>query len=926
MGKILECIYAYICKRNYVGEGSGDKIYTVTKDLSESDKSVLSKVSSDYGRTDLAKIDCEIGVSLDSKNVTPDFRLMSYVYVPKVKGDYNAFICASLRESLRDKSIRGSKELTHLIAFDEIKEDFYVVDMVGHHYFDKHKDIKISASQNKKENDGADLVCEVDPGELDPLSWDAFSSTNLLASHVCNGGKRRAIAEFLHGLLVSVRDEKTLYVAYDPKKDYETFLEYLKVVLKMLPASVANKLSFATALGKASEVKFNICGIPTRNKEYIEYLREKGNVIRIVGASHDYLEVDKGPFASFVENASEEVLQEWLESSSRYYDIINTVNDMDTAISLYINSIGKKFDSDNPIQSLRDVSSCIKVVDEKFDLIFDIDGELRSQIEGVGNQLKPIRGFLRAYEVEDIKEYLVEPIISLYKKCLRKAEKEEAESVLSWLKDVLAGETVNLEEKYYEVLSYCGETVKSELGADYVNFVRLIEKNWNKYESFFDRYLDDLRYKEASSRIALSFLDIYLNEFESINTSKRAMREYFAKKYLQNNPEKFEEIVKIVFSRAKLREGLGYIFEILKDNKVKEELLDNRISFICDYIKDNNLLDNALKYVRNKYTQQTEENKILDKVFERLLEYYFAVPESECSLSDIYDLFKKAKMLLGDASISLNGFVFKEYNNLVLVPNYKRALEKARFEAWNDGVAEEYVSFVKQLKAPNIIKSINQDAISAIEEVLKKYDSYKTQVEYEKEILGCRIDFVVREFLLLKNKTIYNMLVNYVGASKLKSDLQAANIQGKVYENPEFLKIAEKEARDFLSNKESKKKKTFCQEVRFERKRIKRNLGVVSRDLLGGLLGSSIFAVIMAIIAGVLGSVIYLNVADSYFKGIYDLFVGITLVVSFALCWTNYKNRRLKNMFLASTWQSLLFILSTMGIFTLVQFILGFLL
>ena len=38
MGKILECIFAYVCKSNYVGEClPADQIYTITKNSSEKD-------------------------------------------------------------------------------------------------------------------------------------------------------------------------------------------------------------------------------------------------------------------------------------------------------------------------------------------------------------------------------------------------------------------------------------------------------------------------------------------------------------------------------------------------------------------------------------------------------------------------------------------------------------------------------------------------------------------------------------------------------------------------------------------------------------------------------------------------------------------------------------------------------------------------
>ncbi|MBQ7761361.1 MAG: Rab5-interacting family protein [Clostridia bacterium] len=933
MGKILECIYAYICKCNYVGACSpADQIYTLTKDSSEKDKSVLAEAIRNVGRVELAKIDVKNGVCLYPNGVDSNYDLMSYTYLPTRNGGYNTFSCASLRKSLRNKSIRGSKELTHVITFDEIDEDFYVVDMVKHSYFSKHKDIALNESESI-ELDNEDIVCEVKPNELDELFLDSFFSRSLSASDVSRFDKKsiKTIAEFSHALLTSVKENKVLYVVYNPE-EYDEFLEYLKIVLKMFPATVANQLSFVTALGKTSRINYNICGIPTSDSEYISSLRSKGNVIKITGLDgDDYLGGDKGTFASFLEKASTETLEDWLDSlDRRYYRSIHTLSDMDMVASLYTNTVGKEFDVDNPKQSLSDVSYCIEVVADNFDIISKIDGELESQIEGIDRQLTPICGAFGEYSTRDIEEYLIKPIIALYNQCISRKAKE-SEGVLGWLKHILIGvprQNRALERKHYEKFFDCHNKINSLLGPNYVHFISSIEANWRDWEPFFNNYLNEPNYLEDSSEISLSFLEIFLGDLSNVKHSRVMLRNYFVSHFLQKNPEKFEKIVKIIFSHGNdgLHEKLAYILDTaIKSNLDKEDLLNNHIRFLCDYIKDNNLLDEAIKYVSDRYAKQRNEDKILDKIFKNLLGDYFVVPNKN-NFNDIYNAFCKAKKLLGEnPRIALSKLVFEGYAETVLKPNYKEALKKVRFENWDDAIVEKYRYFVSQLKSSSIKDSIPQEIVSAIEETLDKHDTYKAQTKREDEIIRCRIDFVVREFLLLKNKTIYNMLVKYIGADKLKSDLQVANIRGMAYKHPEFLKFAENEVRSFLCDKNEEHRKSFCDEVREERKRIVRNIGVVSKDLLGGLIGSSIFAVIMAIIAGILGAVIYTNVAGSYFKGIYDLFVGMTLVVSFILCWTNYKNRRLKNMFLISTWQSLLFILSTMGVFTLVQCLLALL-
>lgn len=926
---MLECIFAYICKSNYAGECvPADQIYTITRNSTEKDVAILTEAIQSIGRTELAKIDAQNGVSLNSRNIDPNFDLLSYTYLPAKKVNYNTFSCASLRGSLRNKNIRGSKELSHVIVFDEIKEDFYVVDMLKHKYFSAHKDIQLNESKSI-EAANEDLVCEVQPDELDELSWDNFYSRPLSASDISRLGKKslKAVSELIHALLLSVREDKTLYVVYNPE-EYDEFLEYIKIVLKLFPATVANKFSFVTALGKTSRVNVNICGVPTSDADYISSLRSDGNVIKITGLDVDYLSGYKGSFASFLENASLEAFEDWLDSSVRYRDSIHYVTDIDMAAALYTNIIGKDFDINNPKQSLRDVSSSIKVIIDKFNIISMIDNELESQVAGVTSQLKYVCGAFDEYSTFDIEELLIEPILTLYDKCLLRSEKE-GESILLWLKYVLfglTGQSKELERRHYELFSACYKKVKHSLGNNYVHFINIIENDWTQLKPFFDNYLNEPNYAEISAEISLLLLDNFLNDLSNIKRSKAIVRDYFVLQFLQNNPEKFEEIVKIIFTynEDNLHEVLTYIFEtVIKVNADKKDLLNDRISFLCDYIGGAGLLNQAIEYVRNRYAKQYSDDEVLDSVFRKLLNDYFVISNKD-SFSEIYNAYNKAQKLLGEnSSTGLKKFVFESYANSVLIPNYEIALKRIRFEAWDDAEGEKYRFFVSQLKSSTVKGIIPKNIVLALESVLDKYDSYKIQTKRENEILKARIDFVVRDFLLLESKTIYKLLLKYIGTDKLMSDLQVANIKENPYNHPDFLKFAENEVVNYLRDKDSNDKTAFCNEVRTERKRIVRNIRVDGQDFLGGFIGSVIFSILMALVAFLIGTVVYTNIASSYFKSVYVVFVGVTLIVSFILYWTNYKDRRLRNIVLTSTWQSLLFLLSTMGIFTLVQCLLG---
>ena len=63
-------------------------------------------------------------------------KLLKCSYFPKINDDYGALCCASLRKSLKNKSIRGSKELSHVVLFDSIPNGVYAIDSNS---FDKYK-------------------------------------------------------------------------------------------------------------------------------------------------------------------------------------------------------------------------------------------------------------------------------------------------------------------------------------------------------------------------------------------------------------------------------------------------------------------------------------------------------------------------------------------------------------------------------------------------------------------------------------------------------------------------------------------------------------------------------------------------------------------------------------------------------------------
>ncbi len=929
MGKLLEYIFAYICKTNYLGECSpADQIYTITKNISEKDISIAHQAVHNVGRVDLYKIDMQRGVSFSSVKAVPNYDMLSYTYLPAQNGEYGAFSCASLRETLKDKSIRGSKELSHVIAFNEVKEGFYFVDMFNHRRFSEYKDISLNEAESIS-TDNEDLVCEVKPAMLEEINWDTFYSRPLISSDISNLGRRalKVIAEFVHALLISLKERKTLYLVYNPE-EYSEVLNYLRVVLKLFPASIANSLSFITALGKTSRVNVDICGIPTSDAEYISSLRSEGNVIKITGLDVKYLDGEKGAFARFLENASIDDFNSWIIASERYSKFINSFADIDVILSLYLNIKGKEFDVENPKESLKDVSNCIRLVIDKFEAILKIEGEIEHQITGVSAQVKQICGAFEQYSINEIDKYLIEPIVELYNKCNLGAQ-AHAKKLLLLLRYVLfgiPGQSSGLERKHYETLSVYFKKIQQKLGNNYHKFIDVIENDWTELKAFFDNYLNESAFAEPSATIMESLLDYFLYDFSNTKRSSVTIRDYFVSHFLKKNPEKFDRVIKVIFEHAKdgLDDELNYIFDtVIRINENNRDLVNAYVKFLCNYVKKAGLLSETLTYVRNRYANQFSEDGILNSVFKLLLADHLAIANKN-SFDDIISSYNKTQALLGEnSSVSLKRFVYETYVNSILIPNCENALKQVRFENFSEEDKSRYHAFVEQLGLPPISEFVPEKILKAIEEFLVQYNSYKSQTKLEDKVLEERIEFVVREFLLLERKTIYKLLCDYVGKKVLLDDLKEANILGTPYKHPNFLEFAEKEALKYLNDENAKNKLKFCNEIKRKRKMVIRDvLGGVVKDLLFGLIGSAIFAAIMALIAGLVGGIVYTNVANSHFKTAYVVFTLLTAIASFVLFWANYNDRRLRNVYLMSAWQSLLFIISTLGVFTLVQYIL----
>jgi hypothetical protein len=900
-----------------------DQLYTLTKNTTQSDVDMLSSAVQAVGRVELSKIDSKNGVKLSTNNIIPNFDISSFSYFPKINNEYGALCCASLRKTLKNKNIRGSKELSHVVLFDSIPDGVYAIDLIRSNHFKNYNDIELDEVASVA-NGNEDLVCEVKPNEMPQITFDIFSSEGLKIEDITNAGSKtlQRVAEIFHALIVSKCDKKPLYIVYN-LEDYKTLLNYLTIALKLMPASVANKFSFVTCLGKTSRVNFDICCIPTCDKEYISTLKSEGNVIIVTGLESMCVNEEKGAFANFLSRCKQSDFKQWLLSLYRYTPYITSIENMDDIAILYNNTLEHEFNSDNPLASLRELNVAMRVVSDKYELITKIDNELDIQLDGISRQLDFTLGAVQRYSIDDIKRYIIEPFFDLFDKC--KNNDDIVSKLYGWLKRVLFGDSsqsVELEKKHFEIVSRCFQYIREKLGDNYASFIAYIGQCWDGLSEFFNKYLKEAIYSEASSSVVLSLLSCLLPNLTNTRMFSPDMRDYLAKIYLQNNPDRFDKIVQSVFLSLKTDHyaEFNYIFNKILKYEAEDRIITARIKYLGQYFSECGLLNESMNYVKERFLTQVSEDKIIRETFTVLLSYYIVISR-ERDFASLCNTFETAKNLVGEnPTASLQGFIFGYWNEKIVVPNYINAFRSIRFENISKADVEIYKDTLAYLKSSGLRGIISVDFIKAFEKFINEYNGYIMQKDRERCLLNERINFVAREISLLDNKTILRILNKYIGEDKVSEGLQAENITN-IKKDRHISDFAKDETEKYLKDPNSTRRVEFCSEVRAERTANFKDYRIISRDIFNNVVGSSIFTVIMTVVAALLSLIIYNRVVDSYFKNIYFIFVLAIAIFSEIIYWSNYKDRRLRNVLVMSIWQMLLIILATLGVYALIQFV-----
>ena len=939
MAKIFECIYAYLYRNNYLGEcGQADGVYTVTEGLEYADEDMLHMVvSQKIPRLNLANVDEEEGVCLNARDeIRTDYKTESFSYYPDIAGAGVVAFCRSgLRESLKDKAIRGSKEITHALLIEGMPSDFYAVDLMESSVFFAHKDIPLTDTQKVG---GEDYVTEEVPSRLKPLAMENFRARSLRAQDIFNedDDALKVIAEILHAVITAKKQKKTAYFVYNTE-DAQTAKKYIYFALKLLPARLANKISFVTYCGDTGFTAADICGVPTSDGEYISELKRGAFVVELrMQRAYTNATEQKGAFTEFLHKASEYDLEKWLRESMAYAAYIRSFEDLDYLTLLYLNRTNKE-ESPDVERALARVADSLEMLGKNFELVAKINKELFYQLESLAKPIQVVKGGAYTLSSEILMRKVILPLVRLYNDCKAQGAEEET-AVLEYLYSLLFSVDTGNEQalqKRYELLSGYREYIKKELGANFKAFVSYMEKTWRDTQRFFDGYFAENKYREQATTVCIDFLHILLANVERERDNYAYIRDYFVNAYLETNSDSIGKLFIILFGESRLSyEGqFRYVFErFFRVSGIDATLQRDWLEAFCVFVAENNLLESAVAYYRSIYTLQPESTEVIEPVLSRLLQFYIQAPKQN-TIEGLYESFAVVKKLLGEnAGAGLQKFLYADFFKRIVAPVYEDIFEKARFETFTEETLRQCTQLREEFSKPYLAAVGGKAFADTITKKLDAYEVFCTQSRRETDLEEFRIEFVLREFLSFDFKTIFRMLADVVGEEALLARMQTANIPLRGYKkNPNFYEFARSVASEYLEDRQIdksaeeqakalKEKVDFCTKVRDIKNKKNKQYRLNRRtDVDNALISSTVFSVLAALLAGVIGRIICGVVGGGYFIGIYIIFALVMFPIAELSYWSNFKDRRLRNNMVQAAWQTVAAFIVLIGLFVGVQ-------
>lgn len=902
MNEIYECIYAYIYENNYSRERRpGQQIYTLSSGMSGDKVSAMRSAVGELGKAGLAQVDKTDGVRYRAEpEPEVDYGTVSYSYIPETASGYAVVARTNLRRSLKGKKLRGHHELAHAYMLRGIPDGAYAADYAFSDVYDGFTDIELDTGVEIPQ--GADYVVEKVPDTLDACDGARFESTAMSVDELAGlgDGARTAISEILCAAIAAKRDGKTAYVVYNPE-DAELAREYIRAALKTMPADIANKFSFITCYDCASDIKRDICGVPTCDDDYIKSLSSKGYCVQIQGGGAVGCGLNKTAFTAFFEHADYADLERWYASAPDYFAQVRKIADLDSVMTLFENKTVRSASAEATRKMAELVCGC-------FDSVTRIHGELNEQLSAVSANVERLCG---EYAVSSAPEVfgLITTLSLLYARCKPRFVDfaDEVMRLVFRLTFGYGGQSEEARDKHFKFVAEWYGHVKSVLAADYGEFVKQAEREPDLMREFFAEFMLDANYADRAASVALDLLSVLLDDVETRFGARAELRDMLTERYVcAVAPKQTVALFERVFASrsgrtAKFDFALNKVLGVLAVDRNRQSAVREQFTkFVAD-----NYIEDGVPYFCNAFSS-VGNAEVIEAVLGGLLKKYIA--RDEASPEGMYRAYEKLNDLRCriHAGTALSDFLMRDFASRVLLPDCVNAVRSVRVES----LTETQVEHCKRLIA--VAAEIEEPDVSGLvvelNALIGKYDVYCRSTAQEQDLTEFRYSFVLREFSLLGGRTAYNLLgqKQFIGKEALDKRLADEGItSGKPYKDERFTAVAEKTARAFLCDPEvsSQTKQRLCAKIREVHAARNVDLGVNIIDASRRILESTLLAVALFVAVGAVSLVINRFYEGGYFVSIYLAFPVLAAALAEVIYWSNTGDR-VHNTLVTAAWQS----------------------
>lgn len=941
MKKLIESIYAYIYQYNYVGRCDlGMKVYTLTEGLDDSEIGYVTSLIERIDNAKLESVDREEGVKSIGEPAEPDYDLVSFAYYPKRKsGGMCVLTRTGLRKSLRDKTVRGTKEIIHALLFDSADPDQYAVDFMESKVFSSYTDIALDEEHPVPRD-----VCEKQPDLLRPVDPGELTSAPLKLSEVQGPNMSVAkVSELVKAIFLAKRDKKCVYVVYRPI-DLKLATKYIRAALKFLPAHIANQLSFITCCGELSleGFSFDICGIPTSSRENIARLRETGYVVGIDATGVTGVKGEKVPFAVFLSTSDNKTLQDWLDAAPIYDACLNTLDDVNDIVMLYQNR-GRETRGDDISERVDHCFETIVRMARMANLIKSIDDiERIKYIRSLSDDLEGICADMRSVSAQRVYDKLFMPLTRLIKEFPLSAFPEVNDSLKKSVYCILfgvKGQSAEAERVHFDFLSHKSSDILRESEECGLSIIEYLKTEWEFCGAFFKDYFSDAKYSEYACDIGKTVLKKLPCDVGNGSAAFSKVRDFFVENILSIQPNGLSDILRLAFEASDRAAVFQYFLVKLPEiSRASAELFEDRVSSFADHIVAGGMLEEALRFFIEQFVFADESNKeCVDKILKKLLDAYIVIPARR-TMEELCNGLQRVQALMSEhKTAGLETFLYAEYAERVINPFWEEAIAQVRFEVLSEEEVDRYRELWQVYRKGELVTKADPAFCERLEKLFQNYEVYNRQEQREQELVDFRIDFIIREFILLDAGTILKILKEFVGEQQLSQYLYHEGLGTKPEKDERFLEVSEKIARELLTEKgaelsKEEQKNLNAKKIRFAEKvrrihntRHRASLIRNISDGTRGLIGSSILTAVMVLLAAVAGVLLYHFYDGQYFRSVYFMFAVLTGIVCEMMYWYNYSDRRLHNVEVRVTWQTIIIMIVMIGLYVLAQFILSFL-